>query len=450
MSTIQDWLQRLNARKTPAPDWQGQHHLEALRLIEQVGTGVTWVELSRHRNGFIREIAVRTLCEQPSPEALKALIERQNDWVPQIRELAVQGVAHYLAPSRAESLLWALEPLMALAAQHRADHGPVLTKVRAVLQLPENRAQVHAHFLTRQSKAACYLFDLLLNNDPAPQALLRDALAHREVTVRLLAIAACQALPIEDARPLLLGALAQPGAKVRVCAMRALLPLLDDPKPVLRTALLDAAPSIRNLAHWMAARNEVDARAVLSKRLAQPLPTGKREWLGVLGLAAELNVELPGHWQVQALQGACASVRKIIVRRLGADQLPELLNALDDPAEGVFNAAIAGLDALAWATIKHELDTRLARDWHHLPAARRIALFGVRPQWQQVAFLLARLDQEPERMALWLRQLNLWCHRQYHVVDHTTSRAERSLLIERLQALAERGLLDRDNVSRIV
>lgn len=449
MSSIQDWLHRLKSKQTPASSWQEQRRNEALRLLEQVGSELSWVDLSRHDDGFIREIAVRELCNQTSPEALKALIERQNDWVAQVRELAVDGVAHYLSPSNAEALLYALEPLLALAAQRRADHAPTLSRVRAVLQAPANQAQAHGHFLTRQGKAARYLFELLLENNPAPQSLLRSALAHRELTVRLLAVAACQALPVEQARSLLLEALSQPGAKVRVCVLRALLPMLDDPRPVLREALLDSSPSIRSLARWMAPRNDLDARKVLAQRLIQQLPTARREWLGVLGLATELEVVLPLQWQNEALHCAFSSVRQAAIRQLGDEHVTALIAALDDPADSVFHSAVARLNTLSWHSIKTLLDIKSARDWHSLPITRRDALLGLRPAWQQLAFLLERLDQEPELMAFWLRQVDLWCHRQYQVVDPVTPKVERAGLIAKLQTLAARGLVGRDNVNRV-
>lgn len=115
MNTIRDWLQRLKNKQAPS-SWHDQRRLQALQLLEQVDRTVTWVELSRHSDGFIREIAVRELCNQRCAEALKALIERQNDWVAQVRELAVDGVARYLSQPNAEALLYALEPLLALAA----------------------------------------------------------------------------------------------------------------------------------------------------------------------------------------------------------------------------------------------------------------------------------------------------------------------------------------------
>lgn len=69
-----------------------------------------------HRsNAFIREVAVRASCDQPSPGALATLIDRLNDWVPPIRELAAESLNHYLSPSRVQVLLFMLEPLTGLA-----------------------------------------------------------------------------------------------------------------------------------------------------------------------------------------------------------------------------------------------------------------------------------------------------------------------------------------------
>lgn len=62
-----------------------------------------------------------------------------------------------------------------------------------------------------------------------------------------MAVAACKQLPAYQARPLLAEALPRPGANVRVCVLRALLPLLDDPRDVLRDALLDASRGVRGL-----------------------------------------------------------------------------------------------------------------------------------------------------------------------------------------------------------
>jgi HEAT repeat protein len=446
---IQKWLDRLKNKQVPASSWSEHRRNEALELLKNAKSRETWVELSTHYNGFIREVAVRELCSQPSPEALVALIDRLNDWVPQVRNLALAGLNHYLSISQAQALLFALEPLMALAARQRADHGPTLISVIDVLQSPDIQDEVHANFLARQGKAARYLFKLLLEKNTAPEALLRSALAHRELTVRLVAVSACQELPVAQASPLLIEALSQPGAKVRVCVLRALLPLLDDPRPLLRKALLDASPSIRSLAHWAAPRNNVDPLAVLSEQVGRGLPAGKRDWLGVLGLATELNVELDKLWLTAALRSSYTTVRQAAVRLLGGDQLPELLVALDDLSDNVFYAAVAKLDKRPWTSVSAGLGAKLDQDWHELSTARRQAILHLKPGWQQVAYLLERLDTEPVAKAFWLRQVELWCDHQYQIVDPVTSKTERGALVKKLQNLAAAGLIRSDSVARI-
>ncbi|WP_260963326.1 HEAT repeat domain-containing protein [Pseudomonas citri] len=453
MSTLQFWLDRLRNKQTLASTWADHRRNEALEALAGAGTHSSWIELSHHHNGFVREIAVRELCAQPSPEALVALvalIDRSNDWVPQIRDLAAVGLEHYLSPVHVHALLYAVEPLIALTARQRADHRKTLKAARAVLQSPVIRDEVQANSLTRHGKAARYLFELLLESDSNPGALLRSALAHREVTVRLLAVSACQKLPATQARQLLLEALSQSGAKLRVWVLRALLPLLDEPRPVLREALLDASASIRSLARWAAPSSGIDAHAVLFDRLKQDIPSKKRDWLGVLGLAKELDVELDPQWQKEALRSRYPTVRRTAISTVSYDQLPELFKALDDPLDSVFSAAIAQLNKLPWALVKLGLDTQLDRNWHDLSVMRRNALFQLRPLWQQAAYLLDRLDAEPTAQAFWLRQLRMWCDRQYQMVDPVTPKVERMAIAERLVKLAALGLIGGDSVSRVV
>lgn len=449
MNAMQDWLDRLRSHG-PAPTLVEYRRNKALALLSGAGEDIAWAELSRHENGFVREVAVRALCSQRSCEALVALIERLNDWVAQVRELAAAGLDQYLTPAQAPALLFALDGLIALAARQRADHGPTLLAVRGVLQTREVHDQVYAHFLASQGKAARYLFALLLETHVGAPTLLRDALAHRELTVRLAAVSACQALPVAQAVPLLMQAMSRPGAKVRVAVLRALLPLLDDARPVLSTALLDASPSIRSLARWAAPRHGVDARAVLAERLDQDLPGTRQDWLGTLGLAAELNVGLAEQWLTEALHSTWPSVRHGAVRLLGDHRLPALFDALEDPSERVFAAVIARLHQQPWAALNAGLAARLDRDWHQRSAARRQAILHLLPGWQQLAYLLGRLDAEPVMQAFWLGQVEQWCDRQYQIVDPMTPRGERAALLQTLRNLAGAGLLKHERIARIV
>ncbi|KQO43780.1 PBS lyase [Pseudomonas chengduensis] len=449
MKHLKDWLQRLNSRPAPDNYWESYRHHEALEVLADCKGEGDWLTLSSHHNGFVREVAVRKLSELPSPEALAALLERVNDWVPQVRQLANAGVQRYLVPEHTPALLHALQPLMALAERQRADHRETLAAARTVLQGAEVRDAVQAAFLVQHGKSARFLFDLLLEASDEPVSLLGKALAHREMTVRQMAVSACQSLPAEQAVPLLQLALATPGASVRVKAMHALLSRLDEPREMLRDALLDASPAVRNLARWAAPRWQLDAGEVLAKRLDAALPKSKREWLGVLGLASELEVSLDECWRAAALRSPMASVRLAALVSLSDEHLSEQLAMQDDPADKVFAKACECLGRQPWDALEAELDRRLDRDWQHLPDHRRAALMALRPRWQQLAYLLRRLDSEVQQRDYWLAWIANWCQQQYLMVDPTTAPAERRKLLAQVAELQDNGALPPDCVTRL-
>ena len=177
MKYLKDWLERLKSRPASGDYWESYRHHEALEVLADCKGEGDWLTLSSHHNGFVREVAVRELSELPSPEALAALLERVNDWVPQVRQLANAGVQRYLVPEHTPALLHALQPLMALAERQRADHRETLAAARTVLQGAEVRDAVLAAFLVKHGKAARFLFDLLLEASDKPTYLLGTALA---------------------------------------------------------------------------------------------------------------------------------------------------------------------------------------------------------------------------------------------------------------------------------
>ena len=449
MKHLKDWSQWLKSRPTSGDYWENRRLHEAMEALADCNDAADWLTLSRHGNGFVREIAVRELRELSSPASLAALLERVNDWVAPVRQQANAGVRRYLMSEHAPTLLYALQPLMALAQRQRADHSETLAAARKVLQSAEVRDAVLAAFLLQHGKAARFLFDLLLEVSDEPVNLLGKALVHREMTVRQMAVSACQSRPAEQAVPLLQLALAIPGASVRVKVMHALLSLLDDPREMLRGALLDASPAVRSLARWAAPRWQLDAGEVLEKRLDAALPKSKREWLGLLGLASELEVSLNERWRAAALSSPLSSVRLAALASLDDGHLSEQLAMLDDPADKVFAAACERLGRQPWDALEAELDMRLDRDWQCLSDHRRAALMALRPRWQQLAYLLRRLDSEVQQRDYWLAWIGNWCQQQYLMVDPNTAPAERRRLLARVAELQDSGALPPGCVARL-
>ncbi|HLD10103.1 MAG TPA: hypothetical protein VJB68_08670, partial [Methylophilaceae bacterium] len=185
-------------------------------------------------------------------------------------------------------------------------------------------------------------------------------------------------------------------------------------------------------------------------RLTHGRPTSKQHWLGILGLAAELNVDLDPLLLTDALRSDYSTVRHAAVTQLRDEQLPLIIEALDDPSDRLFAAAIERLRDQPWSMLQPGVDAIMDRGWHELAPTRREAMLHLRPRWQQVHYLLARFEAEPTLQAFWLRQLTLWCDRQYQMVDHETPKAERDLLMARLKQLGAKGLLPGDSVRQVV
>ncbi|MDP9513481.1 PBS lyase [Pseudomonas protegens] len=436
------------------PGWHYQlSDYEARRVrevMDELDRHCAWLELSRFGNGFVRQAAVRGLAAQPSAEALAALLERLNDWVPQVRQEAAAAVEGYLAPERAELLLQSLKPLLALAGKQRADHGATLERARSVLQLAQVREEVEDAFGDCRGKAARFVFELLLEGAQDRAALLARALRHSEVSVRQMAVDACAELPAAQAVPLLEEVMHSCGASVRVKALRLLLPLLADPREYLSQALLDPSGALRCLAHWAAPRHGLDPREVLLQRLQQPAPRNKRAWLGLLGLVKELQEPMADAMVRQALASPAPSVRLLALQTLGERGMAEQLAALDDASDKVFNCALGLLHEQPWAVFDEVLEQRLDQHWHDLPKARRWALLALKPGWRQLEYLLWRLGQGGSEAAYWRQTLARWCDSRYGMFDPVTPKPLREAMLQRVQAMEAAGELPAGSAKRLL
>ncbi|SEK57595.1 HEAT repeat [Pseudomonas sp. NFIX51] len=436
------------------PGWHDQlSDYEARRVREVMDTldrHSAWLELSRFGNGFVRQAAVRGLSAQPSAKALAALLERLNDWVPQVRQEAAVALEFYLVPERAGLLLQALAPLLALADKQRADHGVTLERARSVLLLAQVRPEVESAFGSCRGKAARFVFELLLEGVEDRVALLAIALRHSEVSVRQRAVDACAELPDEQAVPLLEAVMRSCGASVRVKALRLLLSRLADCRGYLAQALLDPSGALRCLAHWAAPRHGLDPRQVLLDRLQQPAPGNKRQWLGLLGLVRELREPQADAMLHQALASKALTVRLLALQTLGERGVAQQLAALDDPSDKVFNCALDLLREQPWAAFEEALEQRLDQHWHALPKARRWALLGLKPGWRQLQYLLCRLDRVGSEAAYWREALARWCDARYAMFDPVTPKPLREALAQRLQAMEEAGEVPRGSLKRLL
>jgi hypothetical protein len=120
---ISELLSALVARLFPAPTntkptceaWL----LEAAAKAENADDLVMFMS---HWNGFVREAATKRAGERLQSGTLRTIIERLNDWVPQVRAQARAAVAAFVSADRFEDVLDAWPDIRRLRGRSREDH----------------------------------------------------------------------------------------------------------------------------------------------------------------------------------------------------------------------------------------------------------------------------------------------------------------------------------------
>jgi len=436
MDMLWNLLRTLRAR--PAP-----HQAEALAVLSQAHDASEWCALSRHPNGYIREGAVRQLALSNTPEQFVALVERLNDWVPEIREHALQAIQTYLRPEHTAALLTGLEPLIELAEKRRADHSGTLDQVRTVLLHPQARATTLQTFLVLRGRAARFLFELLAGQETDLPTLLEAALKHLDVSVRRLAMA--HVAVRADAAVWASRMLEDSYAPLRAEALRLWLPSATPAQAhaALRKALHDCSFAVLDLALWTARQWGLDPSEVLHERLAAAPPRRRREWAGMLMLIRALPERTALPVVQAALEAPSPRVREqalSVLAQVAPDTLEEaLLSALGDHAPRVFKQAVRLLQASPSQRLEPSIDHLLETHWEALDTERRDALLHLKPHWRQAAWLLRRYNGA--QSAYWLAQIQRWCDRAYASYDVITPWEERERLKGGLQQLEDSGRL---------
>src|SRR5690348_1741050 len=88
---------------------------------------------SSHGSGFKRENAVRRLGMLGNPIAIPYLIERVNDWVPQVREAARSALSRLIRAGNGEAFVESLPAIMHLQTCTRDDHTELMQAVEDFL-----------------------------------------------------------------------------------------------------------------------------------------------------------------------------------------------------------------------------------------------------------------------------------------------------------------------------
>lgn len=334
---------------------------------------------------------MRALARQDQPAAIPALLERANDWVPQVRAAATAALQGLLKDVHAPFFLQVLPALQRLQRQCRADHGALIAQIEALLIRPGHRALVQAALravepqLARAAQQLCQRHALL---DPA--TLVREALQHADPGVRREAIVSIGQLSAQSG-DLLLQVQQDRWMPLRREALQQrmrLFPQLE--RELLKVALGDRSPAIREMAVLRSQRHGVDVLPLLQQRLQSP-GLSARDIAGVLHA-----MQLCGSGAWPSIRGfathASPAVREQVLRALSRLD-PEhsrdgLLAALTDASPRVLRMALQGL-----LKQRQEVPLEVAQTtWRTAaPAQRQLLYVWMVPllhKWDQLLFLL--------------------------------------------------------------
>lgn len=240
-----------------------------LLMAEAIDVVTVAAGLSMHRNGHIRQRAVAKLDQAGTHCAIRWLVLRCGDWVPQVRDQAWRSVSKWLSPEHAEELADSL-PLLAgdRFATGRA-YSSLRTDIASVLRDPASLPAVEqgAQSSDRHVRRAC---TKLLVETNADVGLLRRTMKTNDV-VAIAMVAA--SLPTDGGsvnRQTGKLLLKSPMARFRY---EGLWRLTKDDEPgseeLIREALEDPAPSVRDVARrWLADRGQ-DADHIYRSMIAE-------------------------------------------------------------------------------------------------------------------------------------------------------------------------------------
>jgi HEAT repeat protein len=206
--------------------------------------------MSTHANGFKRENAVRRLGMLGNPVAIPYLVERANDWVPQVRAAARVALNKLLRPDNAEAFVACLPVIMRLKSRARDDHTELLLSVQEFLLHEENVERLVAGVQSKDVHVARIAIRLLVQRQRMPAAqLVAVGLAHKDVVVRSTVIDLLRTLEATDFTLAVATAMQDPYMPVRREAFQQL--LARDVEAGLRAArdlLFDASAAVREIA----------------------------------------------------------------------------------------------------------------------------------------------------------------------------------------------------------
>lgn len=373
-----------------------QFDREGLARFFQPATDVSHLfVLARSCYGQVREEAVRRLGALLRADALPLLIERLNDWVPQVRDAAQAAIEPLLTEQHAPAFVQHIVQWQQLRHRGRDHHEVIVTRLEAFLATPPQRA----HLLAGLHSADRRISRLCLQIVKA-RSLLDDSeyvefgLLHNDIAVAIDALARAATMPPEQRRTSAERALSHAAAPVRRDAFRLLL-ACGIAQERIENFAFDRHAAVRALAARHLRNAGADVAALYRAALASPHP--RRLSIAVDGVATHGTVD-----DIRAMSPLLAHPLPVLRRgaltawagRLRFDAADAVVAALSDPA-----ASVASEAARLAAIVRPQLDADTMLAISANPAwtdnrGRLLAAFGFSDKWEQLIFVMLRIVQD--------------------------------------------------------
>lgn len=208
-------------------------------------------DLTQSRDGYVREKALRELCNSPTAEDWPYVLERLSDWVPQVRKMAMRSAHILLKEGHVATLRQWPKELSALARKTRTDSDRALSSIILEMAGHGVLAEIWPK-LGRDFRETAVR--VLLKHDRTSDLLSRRRLSeldHLSIQLILQEIG-----PSVDNFPTDLHA--HPDPRTREAALYTAQDQVDD----LKSALFDKSSCVRTTAQFLLAKLGGDARSI--------------------------------------------------------------------------------------------------------------------------------------------------------------------------------------------
>jgi hypothetical protein len=394
-----------------------------------------------HRDGRIRERALRLMQGRHGHIATALALIRCDDWVRQVRECAEDALRRAIAADSAR-LFAHLDLLFVLRERQRMQAGVWRTLIEPALLAPAHSAARWQALEHGGSRRRLFVCGLILRADPArTDALSQHAVRNRDPVIArwgLRELPRLSGVPLSDA--LLAQALHHPHASVRAHALRIRERIDDDAyRSLLRDFLLDPSASVRNVAAYATRSLGLDPRDVWRDALDRGIEPLNRHALIALSDCADTEdlARITPWLQHHAGSLRCAALRAAV--RAGIDNpAAQLRAALTSPSTRVVALALKlGASVPAFITRETLTDAFVAAA---NPLTRQRIVDATRQlgRWDALDCLLDGIDHDAHADAS-RNGLIAWQHEIGHRYAPLSADHKRGLL-QRIDAMTPRNM----------